>query len=90
MSDFNLDKAIKDTAETLEGAGVSAEEAREMATKMVNRMGLTKIETGQCPLGAVSALACSFCMFGHLTDCHHPFDCEEANCSHYQAQAEYE
>ncbi len=27
-----------------------------------------------------------FCEFGHLTECHFPRDCEEANCSHYQRE----
>ena len=29
-----------------------------------------------------------FCMTGHLLECHYPQSCEEANCSHYQAEGE--
>ncbi len=45
--------------------------------------GIKKIEAGTCPLNAVSAMACMFCSFGHMTECHHPKNCQQANCSHY-------
>jgi len=25
---------------------------------------------------------CIFCPYGHMTECHYPLDCEQANCSH--------
>jgi hypothetical protein len=31
-------------------------------------------------------MACQFCPTGHMTDCHYPYSCEEANCGHYQTQ----
>lgn len=48
--------------------------------------GLTLIQNGQCPIGAVHPMACWTCSYGHATECHHPFDCEEANCSHSQVE----
>ncbi|MBU1067857.1 hypothetical protein KKE60_08725, partial [Patescibacteria group bacterium] len=35
-------------------------------------------------------MACMFCQYGHLLECHHPYNCEEANCEHYQAAMEHE
>lgn len=52
------------------------------------RMGLWKIEHGRCPLGAASPMACMFCPYGHLTECHYPYTCQEAQCSHYQTEME--
>jgi len=36
-----------------------------------------------CPIGAVSPMACMFCPYGHMLECHHPYTCEEAECNHY-------
>jgi len=54
------------------------------------KTGIDKIKNGECPLGAFSPMTCMFCEFGHMTECHYPMNCEEANCSHYQAQEEQE
>ena len=29
-----------------------------------------------------------YCMTGHLTECHYPLECEEANCSHYKSEVD--
>ena len=42
-----------------------------------------------CPIinGApTSPLNCMFCDTGHVTECHWPESCEEANCYHYQQE----
>lgn len=31
----------------------------------------------------MTPMACMYCPFGHMTDCHHPYTCDEAECSHY-------
>lgn len=31
-----------------------------------------------------------FCPYGHLTECHYPLSCEEAQCSHYNSQVAME
>lgn len=31
-----------------------------------------------------------FCMTGHLTECHYPYTCQQAECSHYLAELEAE
>jgi len=46
--------------------------------------GIGKIERGECELGARSPMACMFCTFGHMLECHYPHTCEEARCSHYE------
>ncbi|MDD5010462.1 MAG: hypothetical protein PHC68_18940 [Syntrophorhabdaceae bacterium] len=51
--------------------------------------GLAKIAAGECPINAKSAMACTFCHFGHLLECHHPMTCEQAQCSHCQREADY-
>ncbi len=45
--------------------------------------GIGKIERGECELGACNAMACVFCTFGHMLECHYPHNCGEARCSHY-------
>ncbi len=27
---------------------------------------------------------CMFCKFGHMTECHHPYDCNSEYCNHYK------
>lgn len=44
--------------------------------------GFIKIQEGYCPLNAKSPMACTFCMVGHLLECHAPMGCAEAKCSH--------
>jgi len=52
--------------------------------------GLTLIQTGECPIGAIHPMACWTCPYGHATECHHPMGCEEAQCSHYRADEDAE
>ncbi len=44
--------------------------------------GVDLIRTGKCPRAALNSMACMFCPFGHMTECHYPMTCEEAQCSH--------
>ena len=88
-NEFSVAKAIEDTARVLEDAGMSAEEARRQAEDQVNSMGATKTLTGTCPQGGTTPMACMFCLYGHMTHCHYPLTCEEAECNHYY-QAEFE
>lgn len=44
--------------------------------------GMARIAARECPLNATSPMACTFCMVGHMMECHHPMNCEQANCSH--------
>jgi len=48
--------------------------------------GIGRIERGECPCGAVSPVAYMFCPYGHMLECHHPYTCEEAECSHYEQE----
>ena len=81
---------MKERTDKLVASGVPEEEAKQMASKEVNSLGATRISTGQCPLGHASPMACMFCEFGHMTDCHYPLTCEQADCSHHQAELEAE
>lgn len=67
-------------------AGMSEDDARGEANKLIDDMGATWTLSGECPMGGWNPMACMFCPYGHMTDCHHPQTCEEANCSHYQAE----
>jgi len=50
--------------------------------------GIDLVKAGECPRGMSNLLTCWRCLMGHATECHHPMDCETANCGHYrQAQA---
>jgi len=35
-------------------------------------------------------MAAMFCPYGHMTECHYPMTCTEAECSHYQAEMDLE
>ena len=50
--------------------------------------GLARVEGGDCPMGAFTPIGCLCCPYGHMTDCHYPYKCEEAECSHWQEEAE--
>jgi hypothetical protein len=45
-------------------------------------MGIELIEHAACPAGAVFPMACMYCSCGHMTECHYPCTCEEAECGH--------
>lgn len=52
--------------------------------------GIVKLKNGTCEIGAKSPLACTFCNFGHMLECHYPIDnCEEAQCSHLPKYEEF-
>ena len=44
------------------------------------------IKACACPLNNSILIACFVCNWGHLTECHAPQTCAEAQCSHYCAQ----
>lgn len=44
--------------------------------------GFIKIQEGYCPINANNPMACTFCQFGHMLECHYDMTCEEAKCSH--------
>jgi len=45
--------------------------------------GIDLINRRECPRGATSPMACMFCFCGHMTECHYPYPCDQAFCSHY-------
>ena len=47
--------------------------------------GVDVIQAGECPVGGVAPIACFFCPFGHMTECHYPQKCAEAQCGHFEA-----
>ncbi|MBA7688532.1 hypothetical protein ES703_97016 [subsurface metagenome] len=86
--EFRPAKVRLELTEKLVDSGVPEEEARQMANKQVESMGMYKIATQNCPLEQVSPMACQVCYFGHMTECHHPLTCSEAKCSHYLKEEE--
>jgi len=86
MNELNVVEMKKELTEKLIASGMPDDEASRIASKEVDSLGVVKTSTGQCPLGGVNAMACMFCQFGHMTECHYPASCEEANCSHHQAE----
>jgi len=44
--------------------------------------GIVRIKTGTCPMNAKSPMACTFCMVGHMLECHAFMTCEQAKCGH--------
>lgn len=45
-------------------------------------MGVEVTKAGKCPMGHTLPMACMWCSYGHLTECHYPMECMEALCSH--------
>lgn len=86
----NFEKQLKEQEDNLvmilTKAGITQEEARAEAEKQTDSMGVTKSMRGECPLGGANPMACMFCSYGHMTECHYPSTCEEARCSHYLAE----
>jgi hypothetical protein len=58
--------------------------------KLGGPTGIGKIDRGECPIGAVNPMGCMLCPYGHMLECHHPYTCEEAQCSHYRREIETE
>ena len=56
---------------------------KEIETHSRFPTGIGKIERGECELGARSSMACMFCSYGHMLECHYPYTCEEVRCSHW-------
>jgi hypothetical protein len=46
--------------------------------------GVGQIDRGQCKIGRSNPMACMFCSYGHVLECHYPHTCEEVECSHYE------
>ena len=46
--------------------------------------GIERVGRGECPIGGLSPMACMFCSYGHMLECHYPMDCDEAMCSHWE------
>lgn len=90
MNDFNRETLIANLSAELVKNGFPQEEAQKQATEKIDAMGSVKTLTGTCPRGGMSPTACMFCPYGHMTDCHWPLTCEEAECSHYQQEMEIE
>jgi hypothetical protein len=70
-------------------AGMTTDDATREANARVESMGIYKILSGTCPRGSTSPIACTFCMTGHMTECHYPNSCETAMCSHYARSKEW-
>ena len=62
---------------------ISEEEALELAKKTLPYLNCPMNDNEQVP-----PMRCMYCPYGHMTECHHPFTCDEAECSHYQSYHE--
>ena len=90
MNEIDVVEMKKELADKLIEAGLPEEEANQVASKEVESLGVVKTSTGQCPIGGSTGMACMFCPYGHITECHYPKTCEEARCSHYAAEMQVE
>jgi hypothetical protein len=52
--------------------------------------GIGRIDRGECPLGGLNPMECMFCSYGHMLECHYPYTCEEAQCSHWEREMDEE
>jgi hypothetical protein len=44
--------------------------------------GIGRIDRDECPQLSYSPVACTFCLYGHMLECHYPKSCKQAQCSH--------
>lgn len=56
----------------------------EAASRGKYPAGIDVIHQKQCPIHATSGMGCMFCTFGHMTECHYPQRCVEADCTHLE------
>ncbi len=49
--------------------------------------GIALVQAGHCPLKLTHPAACTFCAYGHMTECHYPDTCSIAQCEHFKQQA---
>ena len=68
----------------------SRKNIKEAEAQLSHATGIGRIDRGDCPMHALSPVACTFCSYGHMLDCHYPKTCEETECSHYQETIEEE
>lgn len=80
---FDAENLKKAFTETLVEKGIPEAEAARMAANEINSIGAIKTANGTCPKGGTNPMACMFCECGHMTDCHFPLTCAQAQCSHY-------
>ena len=45
-------------------------------------MGLDLIQAGKCPINGTGPMAYMLCPYGHMTMCHYPTTCSQAQCAH--------
>lgn len=45
--------------------------------------GIELFQSGKCPDPNPPMTGCMFCPFGHLTECHYPYTCDNDYCHHY-------
>ncbi len=61
----------------------SRQSIEEIESHLGHATGIGAIDRGECPCYAITPIACTFCSYGHMLDCHYPKTCEEAQCDHY-------
>ncbi len=66
----------------------SRQNIAEAEVELGHATGIGKIDRGECSLDVVSPIACTFCPYGHMLDCHYPNTCEEAECSHCRTESD--
>ncbi|MFQ6076935.1 MAG: hypothetical protein ACE5Z5_12545 [Candidatus Bathyarchaeia archaeon] len=65
-------------------------ELMKLPPEMRYQTGVWKTTHGECPRGGFTPMACMFCPYGHMLECHYPMTCEEAQCDHYLQEMEEE
>ena len=63
----------------------SFKKAKELANKTMAWLSCPENNNQRIP-----PMKCMYCPYGHMTDCHHPYTCDEAECSHYHQAIENE
>ncbi len=87
MDQLDNDLCAVDLGANADGLYVGRERIEEFLKMMILGKyvpGVLKVRFGRCDLKALNELACMFCQFGHMLECHYPDDCIKAKCSHLE------
>jgi len=70
-----------------------AEDIKERNKQRLKEIRNKKTEYVYCPMyhqDINNLMICMSCPFGHMTECHYPFDCNSPYCNHYKNDDEVE
>ena len=87
MISFNANSPKPEIIRTLLEHYKKQDWAKDLPEEKLTEIILKSNPWLECPAEGkekVPPMRCMFCFTGHMTECHYPHSCSEAECSHYQ------